>query len=661
MSTEEENNITTIDNKIYNFDWLKNDLLYSMTPLLNVSTSNDYRKIPIYPTKEDLDFDPEPTALRINNVNCPYKNCEEYLDTFFRLVRDDFMSVVRNSFRYLHDNENNHLFNKYKVTQGKNISYYSNVHMQHVYNIDNNIKSSVLFFQFDSPNRAVNIDYENSNKFKNGALVFLSMNKFKTYVLGIVVQSYYINRGIVYIDVVDYKKVKQWHKIDLLEIATFYEPYRYIMAVLQDMNETNFPMKEFIVYSRKTISHPRYLANNSIYKINGIVFDILKHDQWPSAEILKMDINQYEAFKGALIKEFTLIQGPPGTGKSCIALQIIRSIIENIYYTKKLTNPILVVCMTNHTLDQFLEGVWKITKNISRFGGGTKSEILINHIAKLESPHTKECCAELIQNEVQRNADVLKKNINLHALNIMEVKCNCGILDLSCLLHVLTVNGYNSWFQDSYDLLTWLLFNIPHVDGVNPIDFIKTNKLLSDKLYCISLDEIEIYCGTVQDQLSGLNLEDEINLSKKTHLTHSLKIMKTVKDYIMDHLKLYESKSFVEFNNAMDRDSLEISNRWLLYYNWVNLFITMESKLIDDIQYSVIQCEKSVSKFNSIRYLDLVKDKYVIGMTTCAAAKHRCLLKNLKCPIGKYNFFVLSFQYYYYYYYPWQFGPLGNL
>lgn len=659
MSTQKKNKITVKNDKIsYNIEWLKNDLLYSMTPLLNASTSFDFRKVPTYPTEEDL-FGQEPIALCANKVDCAYNNCEEYLDHFFRLLREDFMYFLRDNFRYLNNHAYIKSFNSDSITQERNIWYFKNVHIINRREMErNSINASVLFFRFDSRHHATEFDYENSDQFKTGALIFLSMDKFKTYVLGIVVQSCHLNDGIVGIEVVGYQEVKQWPQIDLFEPASFYEPYRYVMAVLQDMNETIFPMKEYIVYGRKIISPPRYLAKNSIYEINEIQFDILKHDKWPSAKKLKMDINQYEAFKGALTKEFTLIQGPPGTGKSYIALQIIKTIIENMYYTNKLTNPIMVVCLTNHSLDHFLEGVFKITKNISRFGGYSKSDILAKHVAKLR--YRKNIwCTEFMEDDFEQNAKVLEENENFHAFNVREVERNCGILDLSNLMHVLTVNDYNSWFQDSYDLLTWLLFNISHVDGVNPIDFIKTNNLLSlmpnnihdyktkDKLYCISLDGIKKYCDTVQDQLSGLNLEDESNLSEKTHLTITLKIMKTVEVYITNHLKLYESKSFVVFKNEVDRDSLEISNRWLLYYNWVNLFFMMESKFLNDKYYSIFQCEESVSKFNSIKYLDVVKNKHVIGMTTSAAAKHRYLLKNLKCPIGKFSYFVLSFQYYY--------------
>ena len=48
-----------------------------------------------------------------------------------------------------------------------------------------------------------------------------------------------------------------------------------------------------------------------------------------------------------------LIQGPPGTGKTYLALKLVQVLIAN----QAAQGPILVECLTNHALDQFLEGL----------------------------------------------------------------------------------------------------------------------------------------------------------------------------------------------------------------------------------------------------------------------------------------------------------------
>ena len=77
----------------------------------------------------------------------------------------------------------------------------------------------------------------------------------------------------------------------------------------------------------------------------------------------------------ALTSELCLIQGPPGTGKTYIGLKIVNVLLKN-FHNLKLKEPILIVCYTNHALDQFLEGISQFTEQLVRVGGRSKSEIL---------------------------------------------------------------------------------------------------------------------------------------------------------------------------------------------------------------------------------------------------------------------------------------------
>ena len=74
-----------------------------------------------------------------------------------------------------------------------------------------------------------------------------------------------------------------------------------------------------------------------------------------------------------------LIQGPPGTGKTYVGIQLVKALVANTHGNDKIGSdrkpsdadtlfpdmpcnlsgpcigPILIVCYTNHALDQFLE------------------------------------------------------------------------------------------------------------------------------------------------------------------------------------------------------------------------------------------------------------------------------------------------------------------
>lgn len=77
-----------------------------------------------------------------------------------------------------------------------------------------------------------------------------------------------------------------------------------------------------------------------------------------------------DALKHALTRRLSVIQGPPGCGKTFIGLQIIATLLMNT------DSQILVVCYTNHALDQFLSGLMRYTDSIVRIGNQSKNESL---------------------------------------------------------------------------------------------------------------------------------------------------------------------------------------------------------------------------------------------------------------------------------------------
>ena len=95
-------------------------------------------------------------------------------------------------------------------------------------------------------------------------------------------------------------------------------------------------------------------------------------------ETLGLDPSQADALYAALTRKLVVIQGPPGTGKTYLGLKIVQTLLHNKKYwvgvDKPKPTPILVICYTNHVLDQFLEGISKFAKKIVRIGGQSKCE-----------------------------------------------------------------------------------------------------------------------------------------------------------------------------------------------------------------------------------------------------------------------------------------------
>lgn len=325
-----------------------------------------FKKLSVYPVISDI------TAIKVvlspNIMKGSYDNVKHYLDVQFRLLREDFIAPLREGIQF------------YKATKENNqtIKKIPNMHIYLGVKINKKVKDKkVSYFVNFYTNQDCSYD---SKRFMFESLLVFSNDNFNSIFFAQVIQ---MKRNVS-----PFKKlkIKFFENNVTIKLNSFYImaesdayflPYMYAMDVLQSFSCERFPMKSYIVYGKSVSKVPAYLTYCSkIYNINGLRFDILNDDLWPDNKFLELDCAQWKAYKSALTEEFTIIQGPPGTGKTYIGLRIARTIIENMYETNLLKNPIVVVCYTNHALDQFLEGLFKITEKIIRIGSGCKSDVL---------------------------------------------------------------------------------------------------------------------------------------------------------------------------------------------------------------------------------------------------------------------------------------------
>ncbi|KAL4865893.1 hypothetical protein BDV12DRAFT_210786 [Aspergillus spectabilis] len=97
-----------------------------------------------------------------------------------------------------------------------------------------------------------------------------------------------------------------------------------------------------------------------------------------SIDILKLqtqtglDHGQCQGLIAALTREYALIQGPPGTGKSYVGVKLVQALLETKKEAK--LGPIIVICYTNHALDQFLKHLLDVgIQKIIRIGGRSQA------------------------------------------------------------------------------------------------------------------------------------------------------------------------------------------------------------------------------------------------------------------------------------------------
>lgn len=84
-----------------------------------------------------------------------------------------------------------------------------------------------------------------------------------------------------------------------------------------------------------------------------------------------LDEGQTQALCDSLCRKLAFTQGPPGTGKTFLGVALVKILLASREEAN--SRPILVVCMTNHALDNFLDGLRSAgLERFVRLGRGSK-------------------------------------------------------------------------------------------------------------------------------------------------------------------------------------------------------------------------------------------------------------------------------------------------
>lgn len=199
-------------------------------------------------------------------------------------------------------------------------------------------------------------------------------------------------------------------------------------------------------------------------------FRVLATNTWPSHEDLGLNESQFEAYQLALTHEFAVIQGPPGTGKTYLGVKVAKTLFENAPVARRQRCLMLIICYTNHALDQFLEHILDVTTSVVRIGGQSKNEamekISLNNLRRTSTRRYYE--ANNLFHSEKRNLKILMGQLQ-RAQNQIESLCN-GILTYASICQfVPEVREYrlcrNSKSGED-KLFMWLFENIDfEVDG----------------------------------------------------------------------------------------------------------------------------------------------------------------------------------------------------
>ncbi|KAG8442586.1 hypothetical protein GDO86_011395 [Hymenochirus boettgeri] len=658
------------------------------------SITEDFRSLSIYPTFEDIYMDKK-VYMPPNIINGSYPDAQSYLDTHFRLLREDFIRPLRDGISQLVNVQNKEL----AEAKIDDIRIYFNTQILSPVCTNVGIVHEV---KFDICNLS-QVRWENSRRLLYGALVCLSKDNFNKMFFATVADRSVrdLEKGIITLMFSEEsRQALASYNVNytflMVEATAYFEAYRHVLEGLKEMVDTEIPFQNYIVHCDTVMCPPHYLSENrSGYSIEKLLkhsnsrqnkghlnifkqtyksdFDVLRFNTWPTKEDLELDESQYEAFRMSLTSELAIVQGPPGTGKTYVGLKIIYTLLENSAIWKTGKNPILVVCYTNHALDQFLEGILKYVEcDIVRVGSRSSSEILQER--SLSKIRSKKSRANLPGYMRAMHAELSEEKKTMQCL-LSEKSCHMqnatkGVLHENTLEKYIPTHHFTSLTSkkegpgdprsSTYSFMVeWLGVSAVHNATLKVEDTVNSNFRVykeepDEDLIKINMeaehaeaermidDEDDIKQQILMARKSAAQFNrntlafvpEELDNDNSTDQEKGWQISKDMKKKVKKMVKRELEKT----THMEETECSMISNLWLVpqrkrweMYRW------WRSKYLTDIKKQLSMFENLyqivVNRMNELRNQEdllILEEADIIGMTTTGAAKYRRLLQNIK-------------------------------
>ena len=631
---------------------------------------DDFRNIPVFPRKEDIFLEQKPFLRKVIKDGC-YEDMDHYLDVQFRLFREDCLSQLREGIleyrqlfsqghRYIPHLENARIYNDVRILFRET----SLDGIVHVLQLEHRTYS--------------NIDWDNTKRLLHGSLVCLSFDHFETLIFATINEvdaDVLAARGIFKVKIYSESNTMHENKLGslckMIESTALFEAYRHGLQILKTVRAGDLAFEKFIVKCEKNIGVTDYFEKNSDFDftpitrecpvkidyVSNIFYRPKRSSQafsWPSAEELHMNPVQYEAFKSALTNELCLIQGPPGTGKSYLGVQIVKALLANTSaWSSGRTCPILVVCFTNHALDQFLENILKSTdktywNKIVRVGGK-------NNNSAVEDISLRKRCRR-----------VFKKNrlldLNQFQNLISEFSASICLLPFTIVDHIelsrhIMIPSYQFSSQEDRTIFRWL-----NIDKRGILDQASQKQEARGNNKIIDCLEIENNLPRNKFEKEYFNLTSTRNRSEHPDRRIQDSVTFTRGMNILDEWRTLSGNRSVQedrlfrdqvegvFNNTLEKNcsndimtseeaavyesgniwELSIKDRWRLYRYWKTIYKQSLQRKIEAFQYfhDDILHAYSQDKFNS--EFEVLEGARLIAMTSTGAAKYHRMLELLK-------------------------------
>ncbi|NWS36582.1 ZNFX1 protein, partial [Polioptila caerulea] len=660
-----------------------------------------YRIMSIYPTYDEIHGKEKP-FLRPNFVSGRYESTSIYLDTHFRLLREDFVRPLREGIMEVLQNLQDRNLRKKKFDD---IRIYFDARIIAPCCASTGIAYKV---QFDTrPLRFV--QWQNSKRLLYGSLVCMSQDHFETFLFATVSRrnAAELDNGIVELcfDANSQPLLEELQPSDsflMVETTAYFEAYRHVLEGLQKTREEDIPFQKYIVECDTQVKEPAYLTEDTAYNLAPLTktsrgekcpdslksVRVLDPNQWLSMEALKLDESQMEALNLALTKELAIIQGPPGTGKTYVGLKIVQALLtnEHVWQRTYMRRPILIVCYTNHALDQFLEGILSFQKNgIVRVGGRSNSGALLTRTLKeLRRLNYGFDFLDHFPEDYQNIMSEMKEaeQAILEGARRLE-NTTCGILNKCYLKPYMAPQHWYSLISALEDdeifyigsnrslILEWLglgesAFTQNAAENIwaeNPggqqereeeredeaeeellkisemADLIEAERVIEDEKITNPWRREKEH-DRAADELASAMLDMKLDQEEGTaqprqtmkwEVTAAQK--RKIKQKMKAELRKLSTMTEEEANAVQDVWQLDLSSRWRLYRHWLKAYQSFIREDIRDYEYQYQAAARRLEELKLEQDLFILNNAKIVGMTTTGAAKYRRILEYVKPPI----------------------------
>ncbi|RLV98769.1 hypothetical protein DV515_00010407 [Chloebia gouldiae] len=638
----------------------------------------NYRSLSIYPTYNEIHGNEKP-FLRPNFVSGKYESTSIYLDTHFRLLREDFVRPLREGIIEVLQNLQDRNLRKKKFDD---IRIYFDARIIAPCCTPTGIAYKV---QFDiKPLRFVH--WQNSKRLLYGSLVCMSQDHFETFLFASVSNrnAADLANGIVELcfDADNQPLLGEFQPSDsflMVETTAYFEAYRHVLEGLQKMREEDVPFQKYIVECDTQVKEPAYLTRDTAYNLAPLVKTsreekcpdslksvcILDPNQWLSMEALQLDESQMQALNLALTKELAIIQGPPGTGKTYVGLKIVQALLTNDHvwqntYRKRIysfeSNGIVRIGgrSTSAALHRFT--LKDLRKQINRYNFPDYHfrdyEYIMREMKQaeeclLEGAHRLECTTFGVMHErylkphmAPQHWASLRKALedsklyyigSRHSLILEWLGLGVSAFNQNAAENIWTENpgGQQEGEEEREDEAEEELLAIPEM-----ADLIEAERVIEDENIAYPWrreKEDDSAVNKLALAMLAMKLDQEEEAAQSQQETMPWEVTRGQRRKILQKMKAELRKvstmTEVEADAIQDVWQLDLNSRWRLYRLWLQ---TYQDFIKDNIREHEEQYQAAAQRLQKLKLeqdLIILSNARIVGMTTTGAAKYRKILQ----------------------------------